>query len=85
MCIHELVFVCVCVCVRLCFTSAVGHPSAAQLTSASPETKIVREYKDEACWPMVEATYGELSAASANAFTNASVNLSPTLALNAKR
>ena len=43
------VYVRVCVCVYVC----------TQLTSASPETKIVREYKYEACWPMVEATYGE--------------------------
>ena len=62
-----------CVYVRVCFTSTIGHPSITQLTSASPETKIVREYKYEPCWPMVEATYGELSAATANASANASV------------
>lgn len=70
---HLIVF---CVCfecwVRACvFTSAVAYPSVAQLTSASPETKIVREYKTEACWPMVEATYGESPAASASANVNA--------------
>ncbi|CAM9534858.1 unnamed protein product [Ascophyllum nodosum] len=46
-----------------------GHSTAAKevwrrlksdvLVKASPETKIMHEYKYEACWPRIEASYAD--------------------------